>query len=335
MGGDKLRPESCGVCHPGQYSEWKGALHSRSVDPGLLAQLDHKKDPDTSVRCYFCHAPLVEQSEVVSSGDGFVENMTFDERLKSSGVSCAACHLRSGAVRGPVPLPGRPHAKPPHRTVKKEYFGTSGFCAACHQLESGYELNGKLLVNTYREWKESVYAKRGVVCQSCHMPDRRHLFRGIHDPETAGSAVEAVAQKKGKGAVLRLTNTGAGHYFPTYATPQVVIRGYLVRPDGSAVEGTLKEATVGRKVSLDLSEEFFDTRIPPLGSFEFDYEAADESAAARVVFEVWVYPDEFYNRFFKAALGAESGSMDRGLLKKAEEATASSGYLLFKKEVGL
>ncbi len=337
MSVEKLRPESCAVCHPGQYSDWNGALHSRSVGPGLLAQLDHRKDPDTSVSCYFCHAPLVEQSEVVSTGEGFATNPAFDERLKATGVSCAACHLRSGAVLGPVPLPGRPHATPPHKTAKKEYFGASGFCAACHQLESGYELNGKLLVNTYREWEESVYAKRGVGCQSCHMPDRRHLFRGIHDPETAASAVEAVAQKKGPEGVvlLRLTNTGAGHYFPTYATPQVVIRGYLVRSDGSAVEGTLKEAIVGRRVSLDLTEELFDTRIPPLGSFEFVYEAVDKSGAARVIFEVWVYPDEFYNRFFKAALRGEDGSMDRVLLKKAEEATASSGYLLFKKEVGL
>lgn len=331
-----LLPESCAVCHPGQYADWKGALHSRSVGPGLLAQLDHKKDPDTAVSCYFCHAPLVEQSEVVSSGDGFVENSSFDERLKSSGVSCAACHLRSGVVRGPVPVSGSTNAETAHGAEKKEYFEKAEFCAACHQLENGYELNGKLLVNTYREWKSSVYGRLGVVCQSCHMPGRRHLFRGIHDPGMAGSAIEAVAQKRGlKEAVLKITNTGAGHYFPTYATPEVVIIGYLADSKGRAMKGTHKEAVVGRRVSLDLTKEDFDTRIAPLETFEFVYGVGDKRGAARVVFEVWVYPDEFYHRFFREALRAKGGSMDRVLLKKAFEATGASGYLLIKKEVGL
>jgi hypothetical protein len=334
-----LYPEKCAVCHPGQYADWKGALHSKSVGPGLLAQLDHKKDPRTPVSCYFCHAPLIEQSEVVSSPEGFLQNPSFDEKLKSSGVGCAACHLRSGVVTGPLDLPGKASADPPHGAEKKDYFGQAEFCAACHQLETGYELEGKLLVNTYREWKDSVYAGKGVVCQSCHMPGRRHLFRGIHDPGMVRSGVSVEAEKRGpRDAVLRLTNTGAGHYFPTYATPEVVIKGYLADSKGTALKGTLKKAVVGRKVSLDLTEEFFDTRIAPLESYEFAYGVRgvrQMKGAMLVVFEVWVYPDAFYYRFFSEALGTGAVSMDRVLLQKAVEATGSSGYLLFKKEVRL
>ena len=106
------------------------------------------------------------------------------------------------------------------------------------------------------------------------MPDRRHRWRGIHDPEMVKSGVQvSLALDRARyrpGQSLRATVTVAsvrvGHYFPTYVTPQVVVRAVLVGPDGSPVDGTIKEGIIGRQVPLDLSREIADTRIPPAGA---------------------------------------------------------------------
>ena len=35
----------------------------------------------------------------------------------------------------------------------------------------------------------SRHAREGRACQACHMPERRHLWRGIHDPEMVKRAL--------------------------------------------------------------------------------------------------------------------------------------------------
>ena len=339
-GAADIYPESCAVCHKAQYDDWNGALHSKSVGPGLLTQLAPDKDPDTALSCYYCHAPLAAQNEVIANEGGSEANVSFDEKLKSSGVSCAACHVREGGVfgpRGPKGINGS--NKTGHALVRSDFFEKSEFCAACHQLDEGYELNGKLIVNTFREWKESEYGKNNITCQSCHMPGRRHLFRGIHDPDMVKSGlifdIESNARTDSVSARLRITNTGVGHYFPTYVTPLVIVKGFLTDSKGKALNGTVKEAAIGRKVSLDLSKELFDTRIPPLGNFDFAYEMNRPMKAERLVFEVRVFPDEFYNRFFENALKRRDPSMKMRELKEALRSTSGSGYILFKRDIFL
>lgn len=323
-----LHPDACGQCHKDQYKDWNGSLHSRAVGSGLLGQLRPDKDPEFATSCYFCHAPMAEQSEVIDKAG----NPVFDKKLKLSGVSCAVCHLRQGKVYGPPKRVGSIETGVGRQEshgcfIEKDFFEDAGFCAACHQLDDGYELNGKLLTNTYREWKESVFAKTGVTCQNCHMPDRRHLFRGIHDPEMVKSGVTIEASRSGNKASLVIANAGVGHFFPTYVTPQVVVKGFVKDGGGKAVRSIFKEAIIGRKVSTDLGEEFFDTRIAPGKSFEFDYSMPVKDG--KVVFEVWIYPDEFYNRLYKAMLRKNNNRE----LKKALKTTEESGYLLFRTEL--
>ncbi|HBG45697.1 MAG TPA: hypothetical protein DDW94_01755 [Deltaproteobacteria bacterium] len=338
---EALYPESCAVCHRAQYDDWKGALHSKSIGPGLLAQLDPEKGPETALSCYYCHAPLVLQNEVISGGESgstYFPNRSFDERLKSSGVGCAACHVREAGVLGPPGtkgVKGSPEAN--HASTRSDFFERAEFCAACHQLDEGYELNGKLLVNTFNEWKESEYGRNNIPCQGCHMPGRRHLFRGIHDPEMVKKGVKFEVERADAGsrigAKLRITNSGVGHYFPTYVTPLVVVKGFLIDAKGKVLKGTVKETMIGRKVSLDLARELFDTRIPPFGSFEFDYDVRRPAKADRIVFEVWVFPDEFYNRFFENSLKMRDPAMKMEELKEALKTTSGSGYILFKREI--
>jgi len=219
----------------------------------------------------------------------------------------------------------------------------SEFCSSCHQFDSnGFALNGTLLENTYEEWKASPAAAGGVQCQNCHMPDRRHLWRGIHDREMvrSGVAVSVVTErprhKTGDDIAARITLTtpGVGHHFPTYVTPRVVVRAALVDAAGREVSASAEERVIARDVSLDLSRELSDTRVPAGGRFVFDYRRRVERAGLSLRVRVTVYPDHFYTRFFESLLasGAGRGKAD---IQKALEATQRSTFELYRRDIPL
>lgn len=332
-----LYPEDCGACHQLQYADWSESIHSIAVSPGLMGQITPSEDPDFAISCYFCHAPLSEQQEYMIIDGEYKKNERFDKRLKGSGVNCAVCHLRGYKRFGPPSISSRKPGKAHGGFIESRFFEQSEFCAACHQFPEGAtSFNGKLLENTYQEWLASPYPAKGITCQGCHMPDRRHLFRGIHDREMVASGVDIAVDEKidgvQRGAVLTITNSGTGHYFPTYVTPLIVVKGALLDKKGVTMEASIKEEYVGRRISLDLSREIADTRIPPMGSFVFDYLPENINGAEKMSLEVWVYPDNFYNEFFKAILGGGFFSSKKEI-ETALAATESSPYLLFRKEI--
>jgi hypothetical protein len=117
----------------------------------------------------------------------------------------------------------------------------SELCGSCHNL---YSQDGKLpLEPTFDEWKASPYAQSGISCQDCHMPsvagnrvntgwsssvsshggvpgapssltsvaDNASLLQNAATLELSlnpSSASQLIA-------VVRVTNSGAGHYLPT------------------------------------------------------------------------------------------------------------------------
>lgn len=341
-------PEKCGICHSGQYKDWSVALHSKSAGPGLTGQLNPVANPEEAISCYFCHAPSKEQHIMSAKHDneGYTYNQEFNNGIQKSGVSCFVCHMRKGRIYGPPQSEKLKTDKAPkddfsseHSFTEKIFFEDALFCAACHQLENGYAINGKILVNTYNEWKESTYGQANIICQNCHMPERRHLFRGIHDPETTRKGlsfnVESVKENRILETRLTIMNSGVGHNFPTYVTPLVVVRGFLEDRNGEEVKGTLKEEFVGRMVTLDLSSEIYDTRIAPGGSFKFTYKTNEKNASGnKMVLEVKVFPDMFYNGLYRSLLRSGNYS-DKNSIEKAIKATEESVYVLYRKELEL
>ena len=211
-----LEPRSCGMCHGAQFDDWKQSLHSRAMGPGILGQLvDMSPDArEEHQDCIRCHAPLKEQADslVASLVRGRDRSpppaKNAGSPLHEQGLVCAACHMRGYQRYGPPRKDGSTPdaaAKLPHNGwISNTAFDDSRFCAVCHQFKKDeYALNGKLLENTYEEWKASRYAREGRTCQSCHMPDRRHLWRGIHDPEMvrAGVTINATEAKLATGSV--------------------------------------------------------------------------------------------------------------------------------------
>ncbi|MGH7263256.1 MAG: multiheme c-type cytochrome [Candidatus Rokuibacteriota bacterium] len=344
-----LHPAQCGTCHPSQLAEWRTSYHARAMGPGVAGQLVEmaQQDPEAARQCASCHAPLHEQQErIADDRGGHRANPAFDATLRAAGLVCAACHVRGHQRFGPPRRDGSlvselPRETLPHNGVTRTpAFVRAEFCQGCHQFpEDGFALNGKLLENTYNEWKASRFARAGTQCQDCHMPDRRHLWRGIHDPDTVRSGLTITFRpdrdryRPGETvtATLTVTNSGVGHHFPTYVTPRVVARVELRDAQGRTVPGSVDERIIARAVTLDLSREVRDTRLAPGQSFVLRYRRALKTPGARLRAVLTVYPDHFYTGFFESVL-AQAAGRGTDQVREALAATRRSAFVVYEKE---
>jgi hypothetical protein len=338
-----LAPAACGACHPRQLEDWQTALHSRAMGPGLLGQLKAMgaEAREEHQACLQCHAPLAEQAEHL------VESLAADRILppqanggsSAHGLTCAGCHVRKNARFGPLRQDGTapsPDAPLPHDGWQAtSAFSDSSFCTACHQFEAdGPSLNGKPLENTYVEWQTSRHAREGHSCQSCHMPQRRHLWRGIHDAEMvrSGLSIEATPPTVADGRVnakLSITNTGIGHAFPTYVTPKIVVEMAQEDRHGKIIAVTVVRHLIVRDVSLDLVTERADTRLMPDEKRPYNYDRPLAPRAVSVVFRLTVYPDAFYAKFYRATLRDPDFTKGRAAIHDALRKAEASPYELY------
>jgi len=347
-----LNPEACGGCHPDQYRDWKESLHSKAMGPGPWGQMvdSFRSNPAEATICMSCHAPLSEQYPVLPTNtpDGvtFAPNPEFDAALQLRGITCAACHVRSHRRFGPPKAEDEPPHKYPedmsnHAGARRtEFFESAEFCRGCHQFDVANTLliNGKPLQDTYREWKGSFWGKAGAVCQECHMPERRHLWKGIHDPEMVknGVWVETTASKtenERAHATVKVTNAAVGHKFPSYVTPKVFVYGAFLDDQGKVLPETVQEVVIGwdARVIEGQWQEIFDTRIEPEKSFEHTFgwnRVPPEARKLRTWIEV--HPDHFYHvHFYPAYLQSDGISSEgRALIEQALKESGESVFLL-------
>ncbi|MFZ5502276.1 MAG: multiheme c-type cytochrome [Pseudomonadota bacterium] len=330
-----LNPEDCGNCHAKQYQDWRTSLHSHAMGAGVMGQLlKIKPDAVAELRdCTRCHAPLAEQEASLKKQ---LRGKKQTAALHEQGLVCVACHVRKNVRYGPPPAKPSSEGKLPHDGfITAPAFEDGRFCAACHQFdEDGYALNGKPLENTYAEWQASPYAKQGKQCQGCHMPERQHLWRGIHDAEMTRSGVTisptAPTLREGKvSAQLVIGNSGTGHYFPTYVTPRILVQIYQESADGKPVAGTLREKIIARQVSADLSEELADTRLAPGEQIALEYLAPLHPDAAAIMMRVRVEPDYFYTGLYRSLLDEQPDSKQAKLIRMALKNSIASTYDLY------
>lgn len=348
-----LRPETCGICHPSQYADWKESWHANAMGPGVIGQLLDRDTPDDNYAeiCQACHAPLTEQHPLLHTKEEIdgkkvttgIENPHYEPELREAGVTCAACHVRQWDRHGP-PAESEPNLEGPHGGfVPREEYEDSRFCYRCHDFRPGKRsLNDKLIQETYEEWRRTKYAAEGIHCQDCHMPEGRHLFKGIHDPDmvreafTAEASIEA-SDASSIQAKLRITNTGAGHRFPTYVTPQVNLVIWQTNAAGDVLEGTLLRDAVARKVSPNISQEWFDTRLMPDESHTLSYEMDrhPEGVALQAAVEVW--PDENYTIFYRLRIknGAEMHPTTLPLMQEALDESLASRFTAWEERIEL
>ncbi len=334
-----LAPEACGQCHVGQYQQWRTSLHAKAFSPGLVGQL-LTFDAQQTASCMECHAPLAEQRRAFEAARARgTAHLPSGQALAAAGNSCAGCHLRGHRRYGPprrdIGATGQSDPAAPHGGVYRTvFFEKSEFCSACHQFPQTYAVNGKPLQNTHVEWQASPQAARGITCQGCHMPDRKHLWRGIHDPEMVAAGLSARFLAAAEGARFELTNSGVGHAFPTYVTPKAVMHAVALDAAGKERPETAVTYVIQRVVGFSGGRwvEYADTRLFPedTASLELPWQGSD-----RIRMWLAIHPDDYYDhQVYDQLLGRlpAEGAAAR-LISRADSRAGASRYRLFETEL--
>jgi mono/diheme cytochrome c family protein len=296
-----LDARQCGRCHARQYADWRSSVHARAMGPGVWSRFFDMERRDVG-DCQVCHAPLAEQ--LPDAGPFSPINAA-----RADAITCAACHVRDHRRFGP-PLVNSPARIRPLRypLTTLAVYERSDFCLPCHQQGPDNAPSGRPFLNTYREWLESPAFRRGYVCQSCHMPDRDHTWKGAHDLETVRQAVNIeVVARLSDGRVtaeVAIQNVGAGHFFPTTQTPAAFVKVHLSDAKGRPIRGSLETHRVGRLMKQDGEGSLVDvsdTRIPPGESVRIKY---NRKAAKGMRLEVDIewHPDSLYEDFYRLQL---------------------------------
>lgn len=220
-----ISAQACNACHPTRVEQWSKSRHAAPPSQALLeAALG---EPE----CLNCHRPLRDQWEALpdATGDLSLNNASFEATLLSEAVTCSVCHVRDGAIvvaseEVAVRSAAQDLPRMPHQSRHTEELSSSEACAVCHQLT----LPGAAapLYDTYGEWKRSGFEAIGITCQSCHTTAAADGSLGadhtMHvDPARAVTLeldLPTLKLVRGGDSVpfsISLTNTGAGHHFPT------------------------------------------------------------------------------------------------------------------------
>ncbi len=218
-----------------------------------------KRNATTTARdCLRCHSPV-----------GFLyQDATGDRAETKEGVSCDFCHRvaevnersthlhvaelsTSGAIYGPT---GGVDS-PAHSTQQGTVFADSSLCALCHLDRSS---DGIPLENTFEEWKNSDFARRGVGCADCHMPQKEgpatdvpgltqrrsthasHRVHGGHanSPMLQSAArVEVISADASSELRISVRNLTVGHNFPSNGAhlAELTLEIEIIGPQGNVL----------------------------------------------------------------------------------------------------
>jgi hypothetical protein len=254
---DAIDARSCGECHPQHYREWRRSAHRSSFTNRLFqAEFRHRRAPF----CGRCHAPREDET---------------------TGIDCAACHVRDGAVLSPIVSGRAPHAS----RATPELAGTIA-CVRCHQFP--FEGQPELLLQaTIDEWMQSRH--NDTSCQSCHLPARgdrhAHDFAGGLDREMIARAITVDAETDGATVRLTMRANEAAHAVPTGDVfRRLAVRAWPAGDPGAAVETILgRTFRFGRHGRRPLE----DTRIPARGARVVELTLARPARRVAYTIELW------------------------------------------------
>ena len=192
---------TCGVCHPKQYTEWSVSQHAYAQLSPIYMSLNNKINQLTNGSngdfCLRCHSPVGANLGESSFASNLDRHPTSRE-----GITCVTCHrinknynkasgrlaLVEGGLTEPVFGPEgnagveQVLSKPekyrvvtdPEEAGRKIHaeakifaaIKTPAFCGSCHDVTL---FNGFRLEEAYSEYRLSPAAQKGITCQDCHM----------------------------------------------------------------------------------------------------------------------------------------------------------------------
>jgi hypothetical protein len=299
-----LEPKKCGSCHTNQYHMWKNSIHGHSISSGMVWQLEDMNQKDFE-NCLACHSPLKEGQTYIAENlnkDWFEGNSDFSylkNEEDSIQLNCIGCHIRKFTFYGPTPRNQKSLHSSHDSFIIKNEFDESQFCKTCHESRSeGITLKGKKLMETYTEWENSPFYKKNIHCQNCHMPNREHSWKGIHDREMVLSGIKSELNVKKLESNFLISayiqSINIGHKFPTYSIPKLYLK-LIFKKDNQ--EKILDEKILGRLLENDLSAELFDNRLSPGEMLELN--SIISNTDGQIIFRVEVDPEEMYVRIFE------------------------------------
>ncbi len=188
-----LASSACQTCHPKQYEEWRTSMHSYAqyspVFQAFNAYVLTGSGGTVGTFCDRCHTPIG-----ISSGESPILPNDKRSEVALDSVGCMTCHSQhtnqvdaSGLI--PVPIPGDPEPtvygpyygydeknpkgdpinqliRTPHKSAHSGLFESATLCGACHDVLTP---DGFRIEEAYSEWKNGPYARKGIVCEDCHM----------------------------------------------------------------------------------------------------------------------------------------------------------------------
>lgn len=216
-----LSRESCIECHAPIAAEWRESFHFLSVtgpfwerirDKGLDQLFDWLRIP-----CMNCHAP----ANVLDLDGGQYPAERLD--APELGVDCVSCHVSERGILGPGGRGGGSHEAISDQRFRDPVMASTAICAPCHDEPLEH-------ARTVESWRSTQFARDGVTCLHCHMPEvdapsvtggpnrfrRSHRFLGDKDIGMLRQALNAsiTIVKETREAIVRITNDRIGHSFP-------------------------------------------------------------------------------------------------------------------------
>jgi hypothetical protein len=223
----------CGSCHAAEYEGWSQSVHSLAESDQMVA-FCVSQEPQFARLCAGCHDPMVARAQ----------------QPKYHGVTCLGCHdvereMRAGGNGDLVtvvhddwgPGPGNLVQHKARALASLDTLRQPEFCGGCHQqFVPG---NGFAAISTFGEYHASSYAASGTRCIDCHMQKdangvANHRFPGgnvylgqtidggaalvAEQMRNLAMAVQLTATRTANGVAIVVSNTGAGHAFPTGVT---------------------------------------------------------------------------------------------------------------------
>jgi len=199
-----MKSSYCAACHPDAFAEHEQNTHGRAftdeevrLGTGRFSQAD----------CIICHTPR----PVFESGIG--QNPIRRHYDLEEGITCMTCHWKEG------PDYSRFSGGAECKSAFDPRAGTVEACASCHRNHG-----------TPYQWEGAPKGKKaGNVCIDCHMPlveravavggpkkaVHSHAFPASRSESQLRRAYTYDANIDGNEVVVRISNTGAGHNFPT------------------------------------------------------------------------------------------------------------------------
>jgi len=262
---------TCRGCHLHQYDDWAGSTHANALTSDAFnATLQAASDNGSLRECIACHAPV--DIDLLTTLP--IENPT------DPGITCVTCH--SNRSRAGL------YSLDEDREIAYPDTRSPYICESCHnpdialialldpEIASEYSITDPS-GNPWTEWNESVYSEPGEnykTCLDCHGQDGTGTLHrwpeNKPDLVTAAYTVEIIPVDYAGSVLtagLRITNSGAGHMFPTGDPGRLVVFGIQIH-DTSDPDEIIYEQRFNIGIDIDEEGNIVDSRIPPMGSVE-------------------------------------------------------------------